>query len=493
MAREEGTESHKTGSLQEKKEHARHNAFLFAGAAGLAGLMFGLDTGVIAGALKFIGLDLGADERTQEWIVSSLMLGAAIGSLLAIPVAKYRGRRGAMLYAGFLFLIGTGLCALAQSVAMMIAGRVVLGVAVGFASFSAPLYIAEITEKKARGKMISLYQLVITGGMLLAMFSDSLLAYGGHWRWMLGILAVPTVIFILATLNVPYSPRWLVSRGRRKEASHVLQKLRGTRDAAEAELARIEKNIRREQGNGFTLLKKSPGFRKTFVLGITLQMFQQLAGINILLYYAPHLLEHLHFSSSAAIWCTTLLGFANMAATGVAILLIDRWGRRPLLLLSTAVSTVSLCIFGLVLFMKIDGMAGSIAIIGLLVVFILGFATGEGPVPWTMCTEIQPLKGRGLAIACSTFANWITNWLISNVFLSLMAVLGDYGIFWLLAVFNAMFFVITLLFVPETKGCSLEEIEERLNNDVRLRDIGQPVSHDADGKGFPAGAAAERG
>ncbi|GBR04404.1 sugar porter family MFS transporter [Acetobacter oeni] len=476
MARGEDSSAQQAGIKQEKIEHARHKAYLFAGAAGLAGLMFGLDTGVISGALKFIAQDLGADDRTQEWIVSSLMMGAAGGSLLAIPVARHSGRRGAMLYAGLLFLIGTALCSVAHSVGMMIAGRVILGVAVGFASFSAPLYIAEITEKRQRGKMISLYQLVITGGMLLAMFSDSLLAYGGHWRWMLGILAVPTLIFILATMNVPYSPRWLVSRGRRKEASHVLQLLRGSQAAAQEELARIEKNLQREDGNGFTLLKTSPGFRKTFLLGIGLQAFQQLAGINILLYYAPHVLEHLHFSSEAAVWCTTLLGFANMLATGVAILLIDRWGRRPLLLLSTSIATVSLCLFGLVLFLKIGGVAGSIATIALLVTFILGFAIGEGPVPWTMCTEIQPLKGRGLAIACSTFANWSTNWLISNIFLSLMAALGDYGIFWMLAVFNAIFFLIALFFVPETKGCSLEEIEERLNEGARLRDLGQPAS-----------------
>lgn len=466
------TLAHSGESGEDKIEHARRNAFLFAGAAGLAGLMFGLDTGVIAGALKFIGLDLHADERAQEWIVSSLMLGAAGGSLLAIPVAKYRGRRGAMLYAGFLFLIGTALCALAHSLTVMIAGRVVLGVGVGFASFSAPLYIAEITERQKRGKMISLYQLVITGGMLLAMFSDSLLAYGGHWRWMLGIMTLPTLAFIAATVNVPYSPRWLMSRGHRKEARHVLYRLRGSRDVANAELDRIETNLKRESGSGLTLLRSSPGFRKTFALGIALQMFQQLAGINILLYYAPHVLEGLHFSTQAAIWCTTLLGFANMAATGVAILLIDRWGRRPLLLLSTTISTLSLCAFGLLLYHGASGTVGSVATVGLLVTFVLGFAVGEGPIPWTICTEIQPLKGRALAIACSTFANWMTNWFVSNVFLSLLAIIGDYGVFWLLAVFNGLFFLLALVFLPETKGCSLEEIEKKLGTNVPLRDIG---------------------
>ncbi|QHC37238.1 sugar porter family MFS transporter [Komagataeibacter xylinus] len=462
-------------SYRDSLQQGRRNAFLFAGAAGLAGLMFGLDTGVIAGALKFMGLDLGANERAQEWIVSSLMLGAAGGSLLAIPVSHYRGRRGAMFYAGLLFLLGTGLCSLAPSIPVMIAGRVCLGIGVGFASFSAPLYIAEITEKSQRGTMISLYQLVITAGMLLALLSDSLLSYGGHWRWMLGILAVPTVFFILATMRVPYSPRWLAMHGRRREARGVLQKVRGSRERANNELDRIEQNLRKTEGNGFELLKTSAGFRKTLALGMALQMFQQLAGINILLYYAPHLLEHLGFSAQAAVWCTTLLGLANMVATGVAIVLIDRWGRRPLLLVSTLVASFSLCVFGFVLFAHVGGSMGSIAIIGLLVLFTLGYALGEGPVPWTMCTEIQPLQGRGLAIACSTFANWMTNWLISNVFLSVMSLIGDYGIFWLLAGFNAVFFLIGYFLVPETRGCSLEEIEQRVKAGYPLREIGQPV------------------
>ncbi|WP_308719149.1 sugar porter family MFS transporter [Komagataeibacter xylinus] len=468
------TLKHDDLSYRDSVQQGRRNAFLFAGAAGLAGLMFGLDTGVIAGALKFMGIDLGANERAQEWIVSSLMLGAAGGSLLAIPVSHYRGRRGAMFYAGLLFLLGTALCSLAPSIPVMISGRVCLGIGVGFASFSAPLYIAEITEKSQRGTMISLYQLVITAGMLLALLSDSLLSYGGHWRWMLGILAVPTVFFILATTRVPYSPRWLAMHGRRREARGVLQKVRGSRERANNELDRIEQNLRKTEGNGFQLLKTSRGFRKTLALGMALQMFQQLAGINILLYYAPHLLEHLGFSAQAAVWCTTLLGLANMVATGAAIVLIDRWGRRPLLLLSTLMASLSLCAFGFVLFAHVGGSMGSIAIIGLLVLFTLGYALGEGPVPWTMCTEIQPLQGRGLAIACSTFANWMTNWLISNVFLSVMSLIGDYGIFWLLAGFNAVFFLIGYFLVPETRSCSLEEIEQRVNAGYPLREIGQP-------------------
>lgn len=175
--------------------------------------MFGLDTGVISGALKFFSDDLHSNPRLDEWIVSSLMLGAAAGAIAAAFIAQRAGRKAAMLVAGFLFLVGTLLCALAPNVSIMIGGRVVLGLGVGLAAFSAPLYIAEISPESQRGTMISFYQLIVCGGMLLAFLSNSLLAYGGHWRWMLGILLVPTVIFIIAMLQIPYSPRWLVADG----------------------------------------------------------------------------------------------------------------------------------------------------------------------------------------------------------------------------------------------------------------------------------------
>lgn len=196
----------------------------------------------------------------------------------------------------------------------------------------------------------------------------------------------------------------------------------------------------------------------------------------MLLYYAPKVLERAHFGSAAAIWATTLLGVANLAATVAALFLIDRWGRRPLLVTSCIIASLSLVLFGFVLQLHVEGTLGAVLIIGTLVAFILGYALGEGPLPWTLCSEIQPLKGRSLAIGCSTFVNWITNWLISTVFLSCMTVLGDSVTFWMLAGFNMLFLVVALLFVPETKGTSLEDIEDNLMRGERLRDIGGPAT-----------------
>nr|WP_269109586.1 sugar porter family MFS transporter [Acetobacter senegalensis] len=451
-------------------------ASLFALAAGLAGLMFGLDTGVIAGALHFIGLEFHTTTVTDEWIVSTLMLGAAFGALLASFLAREWGRRVTLSCAAVLFLAGTAACCFAHSVPVLMAGRVVLGLGVGLAAFAAPLYISEITAQKDRGRMISLYQMAITIGMLMAYFSDSLLAGGGHWRWMLGIPAIPAVFFLLSTLVVPYSPRWLVTQGRHKEASRVLHMLRDSSEKAKRELTRIRQQVNKENVSGFELFKTSAPFRRSFFLGLSLQALQQLTGINVLLYYAPKVLERAHFGSAAAIWATTLLGVANLAATVAALFLIDRWGRRPLLVTSCIIASLSLVLFGFVLQLHVEGTLGAVLIIGTLVAFILGYALGEGPLPWTLCSEIQPLKGRSLAIGCSTFVNWITNWLISTVFLSCMTVLGDSVTFWMLAGFNMLFLVVALLFVPETKGTSLEDIEDNLMRGERLRDIGGPAT-----------------
>ncbi|MBV1837846.1 sugar porter family MFS transporter [Acetobacter estunensis] len=449
---------------------ARRLSIFVGAAAALAGLMFGLDTGVIAGALPLLSHDLGTSDRTAEWIVSSLMLAAAFGSFQAGTLAERWGRRGTLLIASVLFLIGIALCALAPGVEVMIAGRICLGLGVGLAAFAAPLYIAEITAQSRRGRMIALYQLMITIGILMAFISDGLLAQGGHWRWMFGVIALPTLMFLGTTLMIPPSPRWLLMKGRREEAVQVLRELRGSSEAAKTEADGIELQLSHEKQAGLALLRVSPGFRRTFTLGIAIQALQQFSGINVLMYYAPTVLERLHFSASAAVWCTTALGVANTLATIVSVMLIDRWGRRGLLLLSTAGAAFAMLAFGTLLW---TGDHSPALTVGLLVLFICAFAVGEGPLPWVLCSEIQPLRGRTFAISCSTLSNWIANWAVSNVLLSCLNLIGAHGVFWCLGAFNALFFAVTWFFVPETRGESLEDIEERVNAGVPLRRLGR--------------------
>ncbi|ACI52838.1 sugar transporter [Gluconacetobacter diazotrophicus PA1 5] len=450
--------------------------------AAMAGLMFGLDTGVIAGALGFIGDEFHAAARMQEWIVSSMMVAATVGSVVAGRISFRFGRRRALLGASLLFLAGSMICALAPSITVLIVGRVLLGLAVGIAAFAAPLYISEVTAEAVRGAMISFYQLMVTLGIFLAYVTDSVLAYGGHWRWMLGLMAVPAALFCAACLFLPDSPRWLMMRGERSRASQVMRYLRPDPAEADAEIRDIAQELRKESGSGFALFRSNANFRRSVLLGVMLQVMQQLTGINVLMYYAPKVFQAAHFGVSAATWATALIGLINVLSTGFAIAFIDRWGRRPLLILSCAIMTFAMLGAGGLIAFGGDSLPQEIGMVGALLLFVAGFAIGAGPLVWTLCSEIQPLRGRDFGIACSTFTNWAANSLVSNVFLTVMAALGEARTFWLFALMNGLFIIITLAYVPETRGVSLEEIEARLMAGRRLRDLGQ----DTTGRGAEA-------
>ncbi|PYD63478.1 sugar porter family MFS transporter [Gluconacetobacter entanii] len=441
--------------------------------AALAGLMFGLDTGVIAGALTFIGDEFHASAQMQEWIVSSMMAAAAVGSIVAGNLSYRFGRRKALMGAAILFLAGSVTCALAPSVMVLVIGRVFLGLAVGIAAFTAPLYISEVAMESSRGSLISCYQLMMTLGIFLAYVVDSFLSYGGHWRWMLGLMTLPAVVFCIGCLFLPDSPRWLMMRGDTRHARLVMRYLRSSPQEADREIDDIATELKKEHGNVWTFFRTNPNFRRSVGLGMLLQVMQQLTGINVLMYYAPKVFQAAHFGVAAATWSTAVIGLVNMAATGLAILFIDRWGRRPLLLLSCVVMTLSMAAAGALVAMGASTLPQEIGMVVALLLFVAGFAMGAGPLVWTLCSEIQPLRGRDFGIACSTFTNWAANWLISNTFLSVLEVLGEARTFWLFALMNAIFIVITLGFVPETKGVSLEAIEDHLMKGRRLRDLGR--------------------
>ncbi len=455
------------------EQNATGRATILGILAALSGLMFGLDTGVVAGALPFISMDFHASAVLQGWIVSSMMAGAAVGAMFAGRISVSFGRTGAMLGAGILFLIGTLFCAFAPSVVLLVTGRVLLGLAVGVAAFAAPLYISEITVESARGAMISLYQLMVSLGIFLAFISDSFLSEGGHWRWMLGIMAVPAVLFLIVVLILPHSPRWLMMRGDKDRARKVLRLLRSDEEVAEAELADIHARLEKSSDAGFGLFRSNRNFRRSVFLGIVLQIMQQLSGINALLYYAPRVFEAAHFGTNASVWATTLVGLTNMVFTGVAIMFADRWGRRPLLLTSCVVVGLALLGVGGVLAFGGQGMTTAILLCGLILMFVAGFAIGEGPLVWALCSEVQPTRGRDFGIGCSTVTNWTANWVISSLFPLMMLAMGASWTFILFAVLNGVFLLITLGFVPETKGVSLEKIESNLFAGVSLRRLGE--------------------
>ncbi|GBR53345.1 sugar-proton symporter [Neokomagataea thailandica NBRC 106555] len=441
--------------------------------AALAGLMFGLDTGVVAGALPFIAQDFHASDSMQGWIVASMMAGAAFGSLVAGRISMTFGRRGAMMAAAVLFVIGTLLCSLAPEPGLLIVGRVFLGLAVGLAAFAAPLYISEITVESVRGAMISFYQLMVSLGIFLAFISDSFLASGGHWRWMLGIMIVPATLFLGIVFILPQSPRWLMMRGRTEKARKVLQLLRSDEEVANAELADIQARLNQSSDAGFALFRKNRHFRRSVALGMFLQVLQQLTGINALLYYAPRVFQAAHFGTDAAIWATTLVGLVNMGLSFVAIVCVDKWGRRPLLMLSCAIAAFAMLGMGVLLGLGAESFEAQIALCGFVLLFVAGFAIGEGPLVWTLCSEVQPTRGRDFGIACSTVTNWGANWAISITFPIVMTVLGASWTFVLFAALNGLFLLFTFGFVPETKGVSLEALESNLFAGKDLRHLGK--------------------
>jgi SP family galactose:H+ symporter-like MFS transporter len=450
----------------------KYKTLLIAGLAALAGLMFGLDIGVISGALSFIGREFHVDDATQEFVVSSMMLGAALGALLAGYLSASFGRKKSLILSAVLFVASSLLCALAWSVASLIGGRLVLGLAIGIATFTAPLYISEVADERRRGSMISTYQLMITIGILIAFVSDALLARSGAWRWMLGLVAVPGLLFLLGVFFLPDSPRWLMMRGRRDEALQVLTDLRQDSGVARREAAEIDEQLKQKQ-HGWSLFFGNANFRRSVLLGVLLQVMQQFTGMNVVMYYAPRIFKLAGFGEGAQYWGTAIVGVVNVLATFIAIGLVDRWGRRPMLTMGFVVMTLGMGVLGTLIYAGIDSETQRILAIAVLLCFITGFAFSAGPLIWVLCSEVQPLKGRDFGIACSTFTNWAANFIVGATFLTLLNSFGNAQTFWLYAALNGLFILITLALVPETKGISLEGIERNLMSGKRLREIGR--------------------
>ena len=451
--------------------HARRHAAFVATLAALAGLMFGLDVGVISGAQQFIQRDFAINDAMLEYIVSSMMWGAAVGAALAAWLSKHFGRKRSLVFSASLFVIGSLICASAWSPAALIGARCVLGLAIGIAAFTAPLYLAEIAPRDRRGAMISTYQLMITIGIFVAFLSDTGFSYVEGWRWMLGIIALPGALFLLGVLGLPESPRWLVLRQRDADADAVLQKLRGDPAAVQREVAEIREQLRTPQ-QGWRLFLQNRNFRRSVGLGVALQVVQQLTGINVVMYYAPRIFADMGYATSMQMWFTAIVGLTNVLATFIAIGLVDRIGRKPILYTGFVVMAVSLAVVGTMIHIGTTTRAEQYFTVGTLLVFIIGFAMSAGPLIWTLCSEVQPLKGRDFGIGVSTFTNWAMNWVVGNTFLSLVNGIGPGQTFWLYAGFNAVFIVLTYLLVPETKGVTLEDIERKLMHGKKLRDIG---------------------
>ncbi len=436
---------------------------IMAAIASLGGLLFGYDTGVISGALPFIQKDFDLDPQMQGVATSAVLVGATLGAAFAGAMSDRFGRKRVILAVALLFVAGALGSAFSPSLTALLLARAIVGIAIGVASMITPLYLAEIAPKQHRGAIVSLNQFCITFGILVSYLVDyALTGAAQNWRWMLGLGVVPGAILFLGMLTLPESPRWLAGLGRMDEARDALRRGHGTADV-DSELADLRTDLRREGGRiaPWSALWEHGG-RAPLIVGVSLAIFQQVTGINTVIYYAPSIFQSAGLSSaSVSILATAGVGLVNVIMTVIAMWLMDKAGRRALLLCGLAGMTVMLLVLsaGFAL-----GGKGAVAYITVASVaaYVGFFAIGLGPVFWLLISEIFPLAVRGRGMSIATVANWGSNFVVTLVFPSLVARLGSAAAFLIFALLTIGALIFTQARVPETSGRSLEEIETEM-------------------------------
>jgi sugar porter (SP) family MFS transporter len=441
---------------------------LGAAITALGGLLFGYDTGVISGALLFIGRDFpGLTSFDKELLTSILLIGALIGALVAGRIADRFGRRPTVLGTAAVFVAGVLLAAGSPDYGVLVGARVIIGLAVGSASMVVPLYIGEIVPPRMRGALVSFNQLAITAGILASYLVDYGLASSENWRLMFGLAAIPAILMFAGMLFQHESPDWLVAQGREDEAREVLRRVRDPGDI-DAEIAEVRELSARRSNMREVF---DPALRHVMILGVMLAVFQQITGINTIIYYAPTLLSSAGLGNSAALLANVVNGAVNVLMTIVAIRLLDRSGRRPLLLGGTTGMAVGMVVVAITFALggsQLHGDTAYIAIAGLLL-YTGSFAIGLGPVFWLLISEIYPVRIRGQAMSVATMANWGANFVVTISFLTLLSALGNAGTFFLFAALSIVALVYFQRQVPETKNRSLQDIEHDLDIPVDAR------------------------
>ncbi len=448
--------------------------------AALGGLLFGLDQGFIANSLEtiekvyFLGVEGG------EKYAAILATGGIIGALLSGIFARFLGRKRSLILAGFLFSSLSIVSATLPAIAVLSACRFGLGFAVGIASFIVPLYLSETAPASIRGSMGSLFQLMITIGIFLIAVTNVVIArifLNPHVALpiMFLVIAAFSLIMFIGSFRLPESPRWLMLKGRKAQAHEVLSRVLCHNEDIERELAEIENAIKSDKGAGVGIIFKGYFF-KVLLMGVILQMFQQLVGINMMIYYAPTIFGYAGMKGLLAMLTVPTV---NMLFTFPAIKLVEKWGRKKLLYVGAVVMMITMIAAGLA-FASIGGISDPSQIGGLpkavlliaVIIYIFGFAVSWGPVAWIVCSEVFPLEGREVGMTITTIVNWSFAGLVMGNALSFMRDHGNASIFFVFAGFCVVSMLFLKFFVPETKGVTLEKLESDLKSGKALRDLG---------------------
>jgi SP family xylose:H+ symportor-like MFS transporter len=444
------------------------NYILFiALSAALGGLLFGYDTAVISGAIGNLTEYFHLTPIETGWAISSALVGCLIGAFFSDYLSNRFGRKATMLITAILFILNSVGTALPNSFTMFVIFRIIGGIGVGIASMVVPMYIAEIAPPKRRGALVGNYQLAIVIGIVVVYFVNYFIALQGDshwnlnigWRWMFGSEIIPSILFLVFIFLIPESPRWLLQKGKSEQAVAVLEKINAPEDVAQVQ-SEIQNSLEQEDKGQWNHLV-NPIYKKALFVGIGLSILQQLTGINAILYYAPEIFKSLGSSTDASLLETSILGVVNLIFTLLAIKWVDKMGRKPLLYIGSAGMTISLAAVGIFIYNEAVGNY----VLPFLILFMASFSISWGPIVWVLLSEIFPNKIRSLALAISVFIQWVANFVVTQVFPSLVENQ------WLKNNFNGAFpfylFSVICLFslffvwkkVPETKNKSLEQMD----------------------------------
>ena len=467
----------------EHKNEYKKTVYLIAIISALGGLLFGLDQGFIALSLNTIEKVYAINTSEAEAYTSILALGGVFGTISSGFTNKLIGRRNSLVLAGFIFTLMSLISGLLPSFEILKIARFFLGFAVGIASFSVPLYLAETAPKEIRGKMGTMFQLMITVGIFVIALANYIISEiiknaELSLTIMFVFLLVFSLLMLVSCLFLPKSPRWLLSRGQTDEARNVLSKIWHTKKAIKREIKEFKITSNKTINEPLYKLICDKFFLKVLFLGVVIQMFQQLVGINFIIYYAPTTLGYAGLTGAFSL---LILYFINMVFTFPAIKLTDKWGRKKLLYMGSIVMMVSMLSSALAFYMlnKLLGIESSETIffryllLASFSIYIMAFAVSWGPVAWIICSEIFPFRSKEVGMTITTMVNWTFVGVVSFTSLSVMKLFGNFASPLMFAGFCFLSIIFLKFFVPETKGISLEEIENNLLSGCKLRDIGE--------------------